>query len=71
MPNRRHLAWRSISPAALAKLFSFRTSNLPPSKEGGQGDCDGANQMAAYEQKPVSLKRQPLIQTCFVPATPG
>jgi len=43
MPNRRYLAWRLISPAATAKLFSFRTSNLPPSKEGGEGDCDRAN----------------------------
>ncbi len=59
MSNRRYLAWRLISPAAVAKLFNFRTSNLPPSKEGGQGDCDGANQVEVYEQKAVSLRRQP------------
>ena len=42
MPNRRYLAWRLIDPAAEAKLFVFRTSNLPPSKEGGEGDCGHA-----------------------------
>jgi len=33
-----YLATALIVPAA-AKLFVFRTSNLPPSKEGGEGDC--------------------------------
>jgi len=36
------LAWRLTDPAAEAKLFVFRTSNLPPSKEGGEGDCGRA-----------------------------
>ena len=31
-----YLAWRLIDPAAVAKLFAFRTSNLPPSIEGGR-----------------------------------
>jgi hypothetical protein len=53
MTNRRYLAWRLIDPAAEAKLFSLRTSNLPPSKEGGEEDCGRANQMDAYEQKAV------------------
>ena len=57
MPNRRYLAWRLISASATAKLFSFGTSNLPPSKEGGQGDCDGANQMELHEQNVVALRR--------------
>jgi len=52
-----YLAWRLIGPVATAKLFSFRTSNLPPSKEGGQGDCGRANPMDAYEQKAVSLMK--------------
>jgi len=71
MPNRRYLAWRLLSPVAIAKLFSNRESNLPPSKEGGEGDCGRANQMDAYEQKAVSLRRQPFIQPCLVPARPG
>jgi len=58
-------------PAAAAKPFSFRTSNLPPSKEGGQGDCGRANKMDAYEQKAVSFRRQPFIKTSLVPATLG
>jgi len=63
MPNRRYLAWRLISPVAIAKLFIFRTNNLPPSKEGGEGDCGRANQMDAYEQKAVSLRRQPYLKS--------
>jgi len=31
-----YLAWRLVDPAAEAKLFVFRTSNLSPSKEGGR-----------------------------------
>jgi hypothetical protein len=71
MTNRRYLAWRLIDPAAAAKPFSFSSSNLPPSKEGGQGDCGRANKMDAYEQKSVSFRRQPFIQTSLVPARPG
>jgi hypothetical protein len=71
MPNRRYLAWRLISSAAIAKLFTFGTSNLPASKEGGQADCGRANQMDAYEQKVVSLKRLPFLHLCLVPARPG
>jgi hypothetical protein len=33
MSNRHYLAWRLISALAIAKLLSFRTSNLPGSKE--------------------------------------
>jgi hypothetical protein len=51
MPNGCYLAWRLISPVATAKLFSFKTSNLPPSKEAGQGDCGPPNQMDTYGQK--------------------
>jgi|GEM_PF-1990326 len=68
MPNHRYLAWRLISSAAIAKLFTFGTSNLPASKEGGEGDCSRANQMDAYEQKVVSLRHLPFIQPCLVPA---
>jgi len=71
MTNRRYLAWRLIDPAAEAKLFVFRTNNLPPSKEGGQGDCGRANQMDAYDHKAVSLRRQRFIQPSLVPARPG
>jgi len=74
MPNRRYLASRLISPAAKAKLFSFRTSNLPPSKEGGQGDCPpqaDANKTVPYEQKVPSVRHQPFIQPSLVPARPG
>jgi len=34
-----YLAGRLIGPAGVAKLLPFRTSNSPPSKEGGEGDC--------------------------------
>jgi hypothetical protein len=34
-----YLAGRLIGPAGVAKLLDFRTSNPPPSKEGGEGDC--------------------------------
>jgi len=68
MPNRRCLAWRLSGSVAIAKLLSFRASNLPPWKEGGQGDCPpqaDANPMEVYEQKVVSLKRQPFVQPCL------
>jgi len=65
------LATALIGPAAAAKPFSFRTSNLPPSKEGGQGDCGRANKMDVYEQKVVSLRLQPFIQPSLVPARQG
>jgi hypothetical protein len=35
-----YLAGGLVGPAGVAKLLSFRTSNPPPSKEGGEGDCD-------------------------------
>jgi len=31
-----YLAWRLISSVAVAELFTFRTSDLSPSKEGGR-----------------------------------
>jgi len=71
MPNRRFLAWRLIGPVAIAKLFIFRTSNLPPSKEGGEGDCVRANKLDVYEQKAVSFRRQPFNPPSLVPARPG
>ena len=42
-----YLAWRLIDPAAGAKLFVCETSNLPPSKEGGEGDGGREIQMDA------------------------
>lgn len=51
-----------------AKLFGFRTSNLPPSKESGQADCGPPNPMEVYERRVVSLKRQSFIQPRLVPA---
>ena len=66
MPNRRYLAWRLIGPAAVAKLFNFRTSNLPPSKEGGKGDCGRANPMDVDDHKVVTLKWQLVIELCVV-----
>ena len=57
--------------AILRTLQSYRTSNLPPSKEGGEGDCGRADKMDAYEQKAVLLRRQPFIQPALAAATPG
>jgi len=71
MPNRRYLAWRLIDPVAEAKLFSNRESNLPPSKEGGQGDCGHVNREDVQQPKAVLLRRQPFVFPCLVPATPG
>jgi len=65
------LATALIGPAAAAKPFSFSSSNLPPSKEGGEGDCGRANKLDAYEQKAVSFRRQPFIPPSLVPARPG
>jgi hypothetical protein len=39
MPNRRDLASRLTGPVVIAKLFSFRASNLALSKETGQKGC--------------------------------
>jgi len=66
-----YLAWRLIDPAEEAKLLAFRTSNLHPSKEPGQGDCGRVNQIAARRQKVLSLRRQPFCHPSLVPATPG
>ncbi len=52
-------------------LWANRTSNLPPSKEGGEGDCGRTNKMAPSEQKAPSVRRQPFIQPSLVPARPG
>ena len=64
------MATALIGPAAAAKPFSFSSSNLPPSKEGGEGDCGRANKLDAYEQKAVSFRRQPFIKPSLVPACP-
>jgi len=53
------------------KPFSFSSSNLPPSKEGGEGDCGRANKFDAYEQKAVSFRRQPFNPPSLVPARPA
>jgi len=65
------LATDLISPAVAAKLFSNKKSNLPPSKEGGQGDCGFANIEDVQQHKAVSLRRQPFVFPCVVPAMPG
>ena len=73
LPEKRisqYLAWRLVSPVAIAKLFTFGTSNLPPSKEAGKPDCGPANPMDAHEQKAASFKRQPFIGPCLVPVCP-
>jgi len=65
-----YLATALIGPVA-AKLFGLGTSNLPPSKEGGQGDCARANKTVPYEQKAPSVRHQPFIPRSLVPAGPG
>jgi len=52
------LATDLISPAVSAKLFINKKSNLPPSKEGGQGDCGHANREDVQQRQVVSLSRQ-------------
>jgi len=71
VPHRRYLARLLNSSAAIAKFFAFGTSNLPPSKEGGQGDCGRANQTDACEERMVSLGRQPFIRPCLIPVRLG
>jgi len=65
------LATDLFSPAVAAKLFSNKKRNLPPSKEGGEGDCGHANREDVQQRKAVSLRRQPFVFPCLVPATPG
>jgi len=65
------LATDLICPAVAANLFGNKKSNLPPSKEGGQGDCGLANREDVQQQKVVSLRRQPFVFPCVVPAMPG
>jgi hypothetical protein len=40
------------------KLFSNGRSNLPASKEAGQGDCDPAAREDVWRRKVLSLRRQ-------------
>jgi hypothetical protein len=47
----------------------FETSNLPPSKEVGEGDCGCANPTGPCQQKEVSPGRQPPIGTFLAAAT--
>ncbi|MCK4294356.1 MAG: hypothetical protein KAY65_14250 [Planctomycetes bacterium] len=53
-------------PAAAARLLGFKTSNLPPSKEGGQGDCGHSNQMDAQKPKAVSSRPRPFIHALLL-----
>jgi hypothetical protein len=69
VPNRL-LFGDSFDRPGSTEVFSFRTSNLPASKAGGQGDCGRANNMDAYGKKAISLRRQPFIQPFLAPATP-
>ena len=64
-----YLAADLISPV-VAKFFVFRTSNLPPSKERGEGDCGRTDKMAPGKQLVSSLKCQPFIRPSLVPAGP-
>jgi hypothetical protein len=53
-PEKSHPEHLTIAP------FALRTSSLPPSKEGGQGDCPpqaDANKTIPYEQKVPSVRR--------------
>jgi hypothetical protein len=44
-----------------AALLSFRTSNLPPSKEGGEGDCGYSDEKVLCVQAALSRWRQPFV----------
>ena len=66
-----YLAWCLIDPAAAkAKLFVFKTSNLPPSKEGREGDCGRAKHMGVYEPEASFAEASAFYLRSFLPARP-
>ena len=71
MPNSVLFGVAFDRPGSRGKALCFQNKQSPSLEEGGEGDCGRANKMNAYEQKAVSLRRQPFIQTSLVPATPG
>jgi len=63
---------RFDQPGTCSEAFCGpRTSNLPPSKEGREGDCGRTNKTAPSEQKAPAMMRQPFIKPSLVPARPG
>jgi len=66
------LARALIGPAAAAKLFSNRRSNLSASKEGGQGGCDRVNHRKCLALQGTFVKvSAPFASPSLVPARPG
>jgi hypothetical protein len=52
-------------------FLGFITSNLPPSKEGRQGDCAHTNKLDVHKEKAVSFRRQHFIQPSLALARPA
>ncbi len=74
MPNRCLFGVAFDRPGSKGEAFCFQNKQSPSLEEGGEGDCPpqtDANKMDAYEQKALSLRRQPFIPPCLVPARPG
>jgi len=70
VPNRLLFGDSFDRPGSSSEAICFQNKQSPSLEEGGQGDCGRANKMDAYEQKAVSLRRQPFIQPSLVPARP-
>jgi len=71
VPNRLLFGDSFDRPASSSEASCFQNKQSPSLEEGGQGDCGRANKMDAYQQKALSLRRQPFIQRSLVPARPG
>ncbi len=61
VPNRLLFGDSFDRPGSRGEAFCFQNKQSPSLEEGGQGDCGRANEMDAYEQKAVSLRRQRFI----------
>ena len=70
VPNRL-LFGDSFDRPSGSEAFYLWNKQSPSLEEGWEGDCGRAVKSDAYEQKVVSLTRQPFIPPSLVPARPG
>jgi len=66
VPN-RPLFGDSFDPPGSSEASCFQNKQSPSLERGGEGNSGRANKMDAYQQKAVSLRRQPLIQPLPLP----
>jgi len=70
MPNRFLFGVAFDRPGSRGEAFCLQNKQSLSLERGWQGDCGRAKRMDAYDQKAVSLRRQPFIQRFLVPARP-